>query len=480
VVAGVQHLVRDLVLLQEGRQHLRLLDADGAHQHRLLTRPGLLDQLDDRVVFLLGGPIDLVVVILAHAGQVGRDFDHLEPVDVHEFRRLGHRRARHARQLRVHAEVVLEGDGGVGRGLPLDLHPFLGLERLVQALRIAPTRHHAAGEFVDDDDLAVLHDVVGVAAEQLVGAQRLRDVMDQRDVVEVVEMLAPHQVGLAQHLLDVLGALLGQRDLLVLFVLLEILGHELGDERVHADVELRRVVHRAGDDQRRARLVDQDAVDLVDDRVVEVALDHLVEPELHVVAQIVEAELVVGAVGDVAGIGLAPLGIVEPRHDAADGHAQELIDLPHPFGVAAGQIVIDRDDMDAVALERVEVDGEGGHQRLAFAGLHLADHAAVEHHAAHELDVEMALTEGALGGLPHRRESVRQDVVEGFALAQALLQLLRPRSQLVIRQLRDRRLQGVDLVGGFLQALDVAIVGGAEESLREGGDIEHPLEQLYQ
>ena len=45
--------------------------------------------------------------------------------------------------------------------------------------------------------------------------------------------------------------------------------------------------------------------DLVDDRVMERPVDHVLQPELHVVAQIVEAELVVGAVGDVAAIGLA-------------------------------------------------------------------------------------------------------------------------------------------------------------------------------
>jgi hypothetical protein len=37
---------------------------------------------------------------------------------------------------------------------------FLGLDGLVQAVGPAPARHQAAGELVDDDDLAVLHDVV--------------------------------------------------------------------------------------------------------------------------------------------------------------------------------------------------------------------------------------------------------------------------------------------------------------------------------
>jgi hypothetical protein len=36
----------------------------------------------------------------------------------------------------------------------------------VQAVGPAPARHQAAGEFVDDDDFAVLHDVVLVAVEQ--------------------------------------------------------------------------------------------------------------------------------------------------------------------------------------------------------------------------------------------------------------------------------------------------------------------------
>src|SRR3546814_6721359 len=55
--------------------------------------------------------------------------------------------------------------------------------------------------------------------------------------------------------------------------------------------------------------------------------------ELHIVAQIVEAQLVVGRIGDVAVIGLAPLHLVEVGHDDAGGQAQEAIDLPHPFGV---------------------------------------------------------------------------------------------------------------------------------------------------
>jgi len=68
----------------------------------------------------------------------------------------------------------------------LNCHVLLGLERLVQSFRIAPALHHAAGELVDDNDLAVFHDVIAVALEQLVRAQSLVDVMNNRHVVDVI------------------------------------------------------------------------------------------------------------------------------------------------------------------------------------------------------------------------------------------------------------------------------------------------------
>ena len=104
---------------------------------------------------LLRGPVDLVVLVLADHRPVGRDLDDFEAVDVAKLLGLGRRRAGHAGELVVHAEVVLEGDRGEGLVLGLDLDVLLGLERLVQPFGIAPARHHAAGELVDDHHLAV-------------------------------------------------------------------------------------------------------------------------------------------------------------------------------------------------------------------------------------------------------------------------------------------------------------------------------------
>ena len=110
---------------------------DGADQHRLPARPAFLDQRRDRLVLLAAGPVDLVVVVLALDGDVGRHLDHFEAVDFAELAGLGHGGAGHAGEARVEAEVVLEGDRGERLVLALDGDVFLGFQRLMEALGIA-------------------------------------------------------------------------------------------------------------------------------------------------------------------------------------------------------------------------------------------------------------------------------------------------------------------------------------------------------
>ena len=180
VIARVQHVVLDLLLLEEVGELFGFFDRGRAHQHRLAALVAILDQLDDGVVLFVDGAIDLVVVVGARDRQIGRNVEDVEVVDVHEFGRFGHGRAGHAGELVVEPEIVLEGDRGERDVLGLDRDVFLRFQRLVQAFGIAPAFHHAAGEFVDDDDAAVLDDVVAVLEEQLVRLQRLVDVMEDR------------------------------------------------------------------------------------------------------------------------------------------------------------------------------------------------------------------------------------------------------------------------------------------------------------
>ena len=426
-----------LAVLQQRRELLGLLDGDGANQDRLAAAPAVGDLGNDGARFLLGGAVDLVVLVGAVHRHVGGHLQHVELVDVAELVGLGGGRAGHAGELGVEAEVVLEGDGGERLVLRLDADVLLGLQGLVQAVGVAPALHHAAGELVDDDDLVALHDVVAVAQEQGVSLEGLVGVVDDRHVLDVVEGFALEEVLLPEEGLDLLVADLGEGDLALLLVqLVEALGLEqllelllgvgLGEIRhdpavrdhhplhqlVEGDVELGAVLHGAGDDEGGAGLVDQDRVHLVDDGVDVPALHHLAGAHLHVVAQVVEAQLVVGAVGDIAGVLRAPLIVLEPVHDAADAEPQELVDAAHPLGVALGEVVVDGDDVHAAARERVEVDGKRGNQRLALAGLHLGDLALVQDHAADHLHIEVALAQRAPGRLADGGEGGDEELVE--------------------------------------------------------------------
>jgi hypothetical protein len=402
---------------------------------------------------------DFSLVVPDHVA-VGGDRDDLDVVGVGELAGLRDGRAGHAGQLVVEAEVVLERDRGEGLVLLFDLHALFGLDGLVEPLAPAPALEDATGELVDDLDLAVGHDVVDVVLEQLLGPQRRLELVDEVLVDVVVEVLD------AERLLDPGDPLLGGGDRLLLLVdLVVALLLERGDDAGELGVEDGGVVDRPGDDERRAGLVDEDRVDLVDDGEVVAPLGHVSPGRGHVVAQVVEPELVVGAVGDVAAVG-GPLllGLVElVGDDEPDGEAEEPVDPAHPLGVALGQVVVDGDQVDALARQAVEVGRQRGDQGLALPGLHLGHPPEVEGRPAHQLDVVVTLPEHPPGGLPDGGERLGEEVVKVLPPVEPVPELHGLGRQLIVRQLLDLGLKGPDLGDDPLQRLELPAFAQVED-----------------
>ena len=330
MVLGVEHGVFDPGLLELVGDPLGLFDRHGADQHRLSALVAILDLLDHGVeLFVLALVNDVVIVDPDHRLVSRRDHD-VEAVDFLELGRLGVGRAGHPGQLVVHPEIILKGDGRERLVLGFDLDPFLGFDRLMQTVAPAPPRHQPPGELVDDHHLAILDHVFDVALEERVGLQRLVDVMDQQDVARVVEVVDPQQRLRPGH------ALLGQRHRAQFLVDgVVVLDLEARDDAVDEVVGVGGFLGGARDDERGARLVNQDRIDLVDDREVMRTLDVLLQVELHVVAQVVEAELVILAVSDVAGVSGLAIGVADAVHDHADGEAEKRVDAAHPLGSRA-------------------------------------------------------------------------------------------------------------------------------------------------
>src|SRR5690606_24093361 len=286
--------------------------------------------------------------------------------------------------------------------------------------------------------------------------------LDQRRVGALVEVVDTKPV------LDALDARLqdADRSLLLVDLVVGVAAQPFGDLRELA-VPPGRLVGGAGDDQRCTGLVDQDGVDLVHDDVVVPALDPVFGPLGHVVAQVVEAELVVGAVCDVGRVRLAALGWRHSAEDDVDFEAQEAVDPPHPFGVVAGQVVVDGDDVYAATGQRVQVGRQGRDQGLTLTGLHLGDVAHVQGSATHELHVEVPLAEHAYGRLANRRESLGKQRVERLTGVDTLPELVGHRAQLVVGQRREVLFDAVDLVHDRLKALEDLAFPGAEDLVEQ-------------
>ena len=140
--------------IERGCQLLGVLHADGADKSRLARADAFNDVVDDGLQLRGLGLVYEIALVVPHHGKVGRHRDHVKSVGVAELGGFSGGRARHAGELVVEAEVVLQRDGGERLVFLFDRHPLPGLDCLVEALAPAPPFKDAARELVDDLHLA--------------------------------------------------------------------------------------------------------------------------------------------------------------------------------------------------------------------------------------------------------------------------------------------------------------------------------------
>ena len=143
--------------------------------------------------------------------------------------------------------------------------------------------------------------------------ERLHDMMVDRDVLRIGKVLQPEKF------LRLFHAVARQHRAFRLFIddiilcnvlivgfrihFLDFQRAQRADKALRLLIQLVRLSAAPGYDQRRARLVDENGVDLVHDGEMIASLRQLLLVSHHVVAQIIEADLVIGSVGDVRRIG---------------------------------------------------------------------------------------------------------------------------------------------------------------------------------
>ena len=184
----IQHIMRNVMMLQGRTEFLRLCDRCRADKHRLSLLMQFFDEIPDRSIL---GPlrlIDEIRIIRTHDRFVRRYNDNRQIIDLDEliFLRLGC--TGHPCQLAIHTEIVLERNRGQRLRLTLDLDPFFGLNRLMQTIRIAAAFHKTACELINDNDFTIAHYIITVTFHERFGPQSRGKAVRQLDILRRIKI----------------------------------------------------------------------------------------------------------------------------------------------------------------------------------------------------------------------------------------------------------------------------------------------------
>ena len=111
--------------------------------------------------------------------------------------------------------------------------------------------------------------------------------------------------------------------------------------------------------------------------------------------------------------------------------------------------------MDAFSGEGVQVGRHGRGQGLALTGLHLGNTSLMEYDAAEHLHAELALARHAVGCLANDGVCFRQQVIQRFAIFDALAEFHGLAAELFVAQCLMCFFKRVDFIDDFIQAFDL-------------------------
>ncbi len=297
MILRVQHFMRHSRTRKIRADRLIVFNGDSADEYRLSLRVPLLHRARDGAILPCARLEDEVVIILPCSRLVGRDRDDLKSVDGIKFFFRGERRTGHAGEPLIHAEEILEGYGRIGACFLLNSHALLGLNRLMQTLRPAAAGLEPPRKFVHYNYFPITNDVLFIFLEEGLRAHcRFQMVCIFHAALGVEVLQTERDFGLMHPRFGNLNRFLLFINRIILVFL------HLADNACKALIKHLRIIGGPRDDERGARLVNQNGVHFVNNRVVIGALYDLRCVVGGVVAQVIKAEFVVGHIGNVAGI----------------------------------------------------------------------------------------------------------------------------------------------------------------------------------
>ena len=265
MVLCVQDGMRHALALEQLGKQLGFFNGNCADQNRLSFFMTFLDLTDDRAEFSRLCFVDRIVVVDTDDGLIGRNFNNIQFVNCREFLLFCQRGTGHTGQFSVQTEEILESDRCQRFILACDRYALFRFDCLMQTLIVASAVHQSAGEFIDDDDLSVLDDIVYIALHDAAGTHCLVDMVRQRGVLDIRKVL--HREELLR-LGNASGSQVCRASFFVYIVvavqivlLLFFIGRgkdlflQTGDEEIRHFIQLGRFLSLTGNNQRGSRLV---------------------------------------------------------------------------------------------------------------------------------------------------------------------------------------------------------------------------------
>ena len=172
---GIQNLMRYLTQGKHTAEQFAYLHAGGTYQNRTARLAHANYLLYDGIVFLTLCAIHTVVHIRTNHGAVGGNLHNIQFVDIPKLASLCYCRTSHTRQLVIHAEIVLQGNGGIGLCGILHLYMLFGFHSLMQAVAPSSAFHDTASLLIHYLHLSILNDIVIIEVEHGVSLEELLD-----------------------------------------------------------------------------------------------------------------------------------------------------------------------------------------------------------------------------------------------------------------------------------------------------------------
>ena len=371
---------------------LALFNADGSNKNWLtlrITPHNVVDNSTEFGIFRLENKVGFIVT---NNIAVGRNWHHVQIVRISQFSGFGLCGTSHARKLVVHTEVVLQSNCCKSLVLFVDAYAFFGFNSLVNTFAPTTAFQDAASELIDNLYVAGIDDVILVATVQLLSPQRHRQLVNQVLLNSVVQVVK------TKLFFNFFNTDFRRNNNSLVFFYFVV---NITLQNTHNGCEL--VIHvgcisdAARNDKWRTRFVNKNAVYFVNNGEVMATLHLVIKRSSHVVAQIVETEFVVRSVRDVTCVvdALFSGRLTTSWNNQANTEPHELMNASHPFSVESRQVIVDRDDMHAIAGQAIEIRRQSRHKGLSFTRLHFCNPSEVKRGPAHQLHIEMALSDNA-------------------------------------------------------------------------------------